>query len=74
MFAKLYKNSRAAARELEDFVRSPGLEKRRAAMGLPALGLVPGWPVARSAESDIISTPAAKVICRKLYGLSRAAC
>ena len=72
MVAKLYKYGRTASRELEEFVRSRGLEKCHAAMELPTLGLILDRLVVDSASAEVINMPAVEVVCRKVYGLIRA--
>ena len=72
MVAKLYKYGRTASRELEEFVRSRGLEKCHAAVELPTLGLILDRLVVDSASAEVISKPAVGVVCRKVYGLIRA--
>ena len=72
MIAKLYKNGRTATRELEEFLRSKGLEKCHAAQELPTLGLVVDRLVAQDSKADIINLSAVEVLCRKIYGLLRA--
>ena len=72
MVAKLDRYGRTASRELEEFVRSRGLEKCHAAMELPTLGLILDRLVVDSASAEVINMPAVEVVCRKVYGLIRA--
>jgi hypothetical protein len=69
MVAKLYKNGRTASRELDEFVRSRGLERCHSATELPTLGLILDRLVVDSASSEVINMPAVEVVCRKIYGL-----
>ena len=72
MIAKLYKNSRTAATELEEFIRVRGLEKCHAALEMPTLGLILDRLVVASPGVEIVNLQAVEVICRKLYGLLKA--
>ena len=72
MVAKLHKYGRTASRELDEFVRSRGLEKCHAAMELLTLGLILDRLVVDSASAEVINMPAVEVVRRKVYGLIRA--
>ena len=70
--AKLYRQGRTALREMEDYLRSKGLERCHTAAELPTLALVLDRLVTMSPESDVINMPALEAICRRMYGLTRA--
>ena len=72
LIAKIYKNNRSAVRELEEYVRSRGLEKCHAAAELPTLALILDRLVMHSGSADVVNFPAVEAICRRVYGLMRA--
>ena len=72
LIAKLYKSGRTAVKEMEETLRTKGLEKCHTAAELPTLALVLDRLLLLSSEADVINMPAVEAVCRRMYGLIRA--